>query len=96
MIRCSASVETNFEMNGSVPSEKMERIKQAIFAGRRIEAIKFYREATGAELKESKDAITKLEQELRAHSPHQFTIASSRSGCFAVFALGIAIPILWI
>ncbi len=40
--------------------QQLQDIKQSIFAGRKIEAIKLYREETGLGLKESKDAVEQL------------------------------------
>ena len=42
---------------GSLISSDMEKVYQAIRAGKKIEAIKWYREAHGTGLKESKEAV---------------------------------------
>ena len=61
---------------------KIEQIKQALFAGQKIAAIKIYREHTNSGLAEAKTAIEKLEAELRASSPEKFTAAPPvKVGC---------------
>ncbi len=67
-------------MSNSDPIDQAERIKEALFQGRKIEAIKLYRQQTGMGLKESKDAVERLEAELRASSPERFQ-ATPKKGC---------------
>lgn len=59
-----------------------------LFAGRKIDAIKLYREQVkpGAGLKESKEAVEQLEAGLRAQHPEKFT-AKAKSGCATVLAV---------
>ncbi len=73
-------------MSRELNEESRESIRQAIFAGQKIEAIKRYREATGQGLKVSKDFVEALESELRTAAPERFT-AKSASGCAGVLAL---------
>jgi hypothetical protein len=68
------------------------------FAGRKIEAIKVYREATDEGLKEAKDAVEAMEAELRGSDPSRFRIDPSKGGytwtvllCLAAFAIWKAI-----
>jgi hypothetical protein len=68
--------------------DDVERIRTAVFGGRKIEAIKLYREATGAGLKEAKDFIEELEAELRRAAPEQFTAPPGGKGCLGM-ALGL-------
>lgn len=71
-------------------SQLTEQQKQAISAeiagGRKIEAIKLYREATGVGLKEAKDAVEGMEKGLRQNEPEKLTLRSGKSGCFSVVA----------
>jgi ribosomal protein L7/L12 len=68
-------------------SEEQEfGIYEALFAGRKIEAIKLHREATGCGLKDSKDCIDALEAQLRAESPEKFARPQKR-GCAAMVLL---------
>jgi hypothetical protein len=48
-----------------IDSRAMERIKQSIAQNRKIEAIKLYREATGAGLKDARDAVLRIEAEMQ-------------------------------
>jgi hypothetical protein len=80
-----------------MPEDKQTAIKEAIFKGRKIEAIKLYRDATGAGLKEAKDAVEKLEGELKAASPDKFSKPSSK-GCLGSVAIVCALfiaAVLW-
>jgi len=55
------------------PEEQANRVKEALFAGQKIQAIKLYREQTGVGLAEAKDEVEKLEATLRTTSPGLFT-----------------------
>lgn len=61
-----------------------QAIEKAIFAGRRIEAIKLYREATGEGLAEAKRAVEDLEVDLRRSSPEKFIASAHKTGCMGV------------
>jgi hypothetical protein len=85
-------------MNSPVPEDKLEQIKQALFQGRKIEAIKLFRQFTGSGLAEAKSAVDKLEEELRATAPDKFTASPERKGCLGVVVvvcLLAAIFIVW-
>jgi ribosomal protein L7/L12 len=71
-------------MSMPIPEDKLTVIKEALFSGRKIEAIKLYREATDAGLAEAKTAVEKIEAELRASSPEKFTAPTAKKGCFGV------------
>lgn len=47
-----------------ISKEQMDQILDALVAGRKIEAIKVYREATGCDLKNAKGSIDRLVAEL--------------------------------
>ena len=70
-------------MNNVITEEKMAAIKDAIFRGQKIAAIKLYREATALGLAEAKDAVERLETELRASSPLEFKKVEAR-GCLGI------------
>lgn len=57
-----------------------DAIIASLYAGRKIEAIKRYREVTGHGLRESKDFIDTLEARLREESPDRFQ-TDSPPGC---------------
>ena len=71
----------------SLSDENAAEIQSAIFAGRKIEAIRLHRNATGMGLKESKDFIVAVEAELRRTAPDKFT-APPAKGCRTA-AMGI-------
>ena len=66
-----------------IPEANLQAIKDAIYGGanRKIEAIKLVREATGCGLKEAKDFVEKLGNELYAKEPQKFTSAPRGKGC---------------
>jgi len=67
-------------MNEQIPEDQLAAIKEAIFKGHKIQAIKLYRDTTNTGLKEAKDAADKLESELRAASPEKFAVGKAPSG----------------
>jgi ribosomal protein L7/L12 len=76
-----------------ISDEQWQEIEAALFAGRKIAAIKAYRAATGQDLKASKDAVEEYEAELRKQFPEKFTAgAASPKGCsIALLFLGAVI-----
>ena len=66
----------------------MPELQALIFHGRKIEAIKLYREHTKLGLKEAKDAVEVLESTLRKQSPEKFTAAPKTGGCASVIVVG--------
>jgi hypothetical protein len=85
-------------MDTPIPEDKLEPIKQALFQGRKIQAIKLYRKRTETGLKEAKKAVEKLESELRASSPEKFAAPTGGKGCLGVMvALGavVVLIVLW-
>lgn len=75
-------------------------VAELLFAGRKIDAIKLYREQVkpGAGLAESKEAVEQLEAGLRAQHPERFSASAQKSGCSAVLAAlaMIVVVLLWI
>src|SRR6266498_3791240 len=69
-------------MNVELSQDDVDKIAEALYAGRKIEAIKFYRAASGHDLKTAVDFVNQVEARLRAESPEKFTApATSSSGC---------------
>ncbi len=62
------------------PEGQAEAIKQALFRGEKIEAIKLYREQTKLGLAESKVAMEALEAELRKTQPESFAKPATPAG----------------
>lgn len=68
------------------------QVRELLLAGRKIEAIKHYREAHGSGLREAKDAVEAMERSLPpAPGGPQST---SRSGCGATAALAVAVAVV--
>jgi ribosomal protein L7/L12 len=73
-------------MPDPIPEDKLKPIRDALLAGRKIEAIKLYREQTGFGLKESKDFVDELERDLRRTMPEMFRADATKKGCAGVLA----------
>jgi hypothetical protein len=70
----------------------MDAIADALAAGRKIEAIKICREATGKDLKDSKDFIETLIPKLKEEDPERFaTLGTTKGGCASAALLGIVL-----
>lgn len=68
--------------------ETLERVRSLVLEGNKIQAIKLYREATDASLRESKVQIEQLIDELRISHPKQMAVTES-TGCAGMLLLGI-------
>jgi hypothetical protein len=77
-----------------LPEDAAEAIKTALFAGRKIEAIKLYRQISGQGLKEAKDFVEDLEEELRVSDPTRFVTGPRGKGC-GVGVLAI-LAVIWL
>ena len=76
-------------MSSPLPPEKAAAFETALVNGRKIEAIKIYREATGAGLAEAKKSVETIEAEWRNSSPEKFAKAPSGKGCMPVLIVGM-------
>lgn len=65
-----------------IPDGDRFRIETSLLGGKKIEAIKIYREITGAGLKEAKHAVEQVEQNLRG----QGRLIPKPSGCMGMLA----------
>jgi len=74
-----------------LPEEKREVILAAIYGGRKIDAIKLVRESANCGLKEAKEFVEKLSDELYAKEPSKFASAPSGKGCAGVVLAVVAI-----
>jgi len=83
----SLPASTNTISTNGLDANLLAQVQQALFQGQKIEAIKLYREATNQGLKESKDAVEKMEAELRQRSPERFSAKTSGKGCAGVLLL---------
>lgn len=64
--------------------ERQAWIEEALFKGQKIEAIKMYRDGTNLGLKESKEAVEKLEADLRLSMPGRFSAPPARNNCLMI------------
>lgn len=85
--RFSPASSTSSPIPATLQPERANWIKEALFKGNKIEAIKLYRDGTNLGLKESKEAVEKIEDALRLQSPEKFT-AKANKGCL-VMLLGL-------
>lgn len=69
---------------------QQEEIKQFLKKRNKIAAIKLYREATGAGLKEAKERVEEIEDTLAADGGLNYQKAEVKGGCFGVVALLLA------
>src|SRR5260370_39249837 len=67
-------------MNHPISDGDLNEIREEIFAGRTISAIKLYRQFTGSGLKEAKDAVEEMERKLRVESPGRFRVGEPERG----------------
>jgi ribosomal protein L7/L12 len=73
-------------MSDPTPESHADKLKATLLAGNKIQAIKIYREQTNVGLAEAKEAVEKLEAELRASSPESFAKPAGK-GCFAALLI---------
>ncbi len=68
--------------------QQMDQIADVLVSGRKIEAIKIYRQATGEGLKEAKDFIDALIPKLIEQDPEKYAKLSAQGkGCASVIIL---------
>jgi len=80
------------------PGESLAEVEDALFQGKKIQAIKLYRKATDAGLAEAKMAVERIERELRFKSPNKFLSDSPDEGCLGVvvlFCIIVVAAVLW-
>ena len=70
-------------MERPISPRALAQVQAALFDGRKIEAIRIYREDTGSSLTDTKSAVDNLEAELRVSSPEKFQAPprSKGKGC---------------
>jgi len=87
-------------MADELTHEQIEDIGNSLASGRKIEAIKIYREATGKGLKEAKEFIDALVPELLKQNPEKYAkLSQSTAGCASVilFCIGLTTAsIIWV
>jgi hypothetical protein len=82
-------------MPGPMSDDDVQQIMTAVFAGKKILAIKLYRQATKSSLVDAKNFVEALEDRLRQDSPEKFTAPPSNGGCARSTAvlLSLGVPI---
>lgn len=79
-----------------VTEAQRNAVKDAIFNGRKIEAVRLYREAAGCGLKDAKEFIERLTVEMSEREPGNFRVdPRKRAGC-GVSTLLFAALTLWL
>src|SRR4051812_19469872 len=82
-------------MDPQIPEAQAAQIREALFAGRKIQAIKLLRETAGLQLVDAKTVVEKLEAELRQTSPEKFTARKNGCGTGAVCCLLFVVFLAW-
>lgn len=82
-------------MSEELSKDTVDIIAGALESGRKIEAIKIYREATGQGLKEAKDFIDQLIPRLKEQDPERYAklSASSGAGCASMILVAVGVGI---
>src|SRR3954462_10518895 len=83
-------------MDPQIPEAQAAQIREALFAGRKIQAIKLLRETAGLQLVDAKTVVEKLEAELRQTSPEKFTARKSGCGTGGVCCLLFVVCCVWL
>jgi hypothetical protein len=81
-------------MERPISTNALAQVQSALFNGNKIAAIKIYRQDTGSSLADAKDAVEKLEAELRAASPEKFTAPPRSKGCGGCLVLFTALIVV--
>ncbi|WFB35838.1 ribosomal protein L7/L12 [Kiritimatiellota bacterium B12222] len=70
-------------MQHDLSPEQLQQISEALIAGRKIEAIKVYRTATGSGLKEAKEGVEALSGQWLTEDPekYQALVSTGSGGC---------------
>jgi len=72
-----------------LPPELMDEISESIYQGRKLEAVKRYKELRGTSLLDAKNFVEALTEELKAASPERFATQST-VGCASVVVFVLA------
>ncbi len=71
--------------------DQMQEVINHIYSGQKIAAVKSYRQLRGTSLKEAKEFVEQLTEELRSRTPEEFQKGSGAGGCLGVGLLALAI-----
>jgi hypothetical protein len=84
-------------MTPQLTPEQRDSIATALYGGRKLEAIKELREASGLGLKEAKEIVERLEAEFRQSHPERFVQPARKKfpvGLILIFLIVDAIIVL--
>jgi len=90
-----ASAELNIPKPAPAPLAQNPAINEAVFAGKKIQAIKLYREQTHTGLAEAKRAVEEIEKQLRLSAPGLFTAPASKGCLVSLVAFTLTGAALW-
>ncbi|HAV63395.1 MAG TPA: hypothetical protein DCY13_13645 [Verrucomicrobiales bacterium] len=80
-------------------ANRSSAVREALFKGHKIDAIKRYREITGLGLRDAKLAVDKLEADLRKTDGERFARSGMSRGCFSVILcsalLAVVATLIW-
>ena len=77
----------------------MSALREHLFRGQKIEAIKLYRELTDVGLKDAKEEVERLENALRKEHPEKFSVSAKGKGCLgsaAALSLCLVVGVYWL
>jgi hypothetical protein len=78
-----------------IADDERQRIIEALYAGRKIDAIKVYRQATNSDLLTAKSFVEGLEARLRSETPERFAASPVQGcGCSAMLLVVILVFLL--
>ncbi|MCO4781721.1 MAG: hypothetical protein KC646_05305 [Candidatus Cloacimonetes bacterium] len=77
-------------MSNELSENQLLQLSEILYSGSKIEAIKYYRSISGQGLKESKEYIDTLYEQLQKENPHKFRTTPS-SGCGSTVAVCLMI-----
>jgi hypothetical protein len=84
------SIPVSSRLTLNVTTDEWRKLESAIFAGKKIEAIKILRAIIPeADLAQAKAYVEKMEQDLRASAPEKFSAPAGKSGCMGLIMLGL-------
>jgi ribosomal protein L7/L12 len=82
-------------MPDELDDEQIQQVTDALAGGKKIQAIKIYREFTGKGLAEAKDFIDQLIPKLREQDPDKYAHLGEKSaGCASTILAGLGLAAL--
>jgi hypothetical protein len=83
-------------MDSPLTEQQMTEVREALFQGNKIAAIKIYRQAAGTELSVAKSAVDAIEKELRQTAPESFQHPERRGSLgLVLICLGFGVGVMY-